>query len=70
MQAIDSYYKLLPLKLIICSGGALNCPIVFRGPNGVAAPEWQLNTRSNYASWYAHCPGLQGDALHIPPADA
>ena len=40
------------------SGGQINCPIVFRGPNScprkVAAQHSQC-----FASWYAHCPGLK-----------
>jgi pyruvate dehydrogenase E1 component beta subunit len=40
------------------SGGQLGCPIVFRGPNGVASRVGAQHSQC-YASWYAHCPGLK-----------
>ncbi len=56
MQAIDQIIN-SAAKTFYMSGGTINCPIVFRGPNGapgkVAAQHSQC-----YASWYAHCPGL------------
>lgn len=56
MQAIDHIIN-SAAKTYYMSGGSINCPIVFRGPNGapgrVAAQHSQC-----YASWYAHCPGL------------
>ncbi|MDR0942221.1 MAG: pyruvate dehydrogenase complex E1 component subunit beta [Holosporales bacterium] len=57
MQAIDHIVN-SAAKTLYMSGGELNCPIVFRGPNGaprnVAAQHSQC-----FASWYAHCPGLK-----------
>jgi pyruvate dehydrogenase E1 component beta subunit len=57
MQAIDHLIN-SAAKTLYMSGGAINCPIVFRGPNGapgsVAAQHSQC-----FASWYAHCPGLK-----------
>jgi pyruvate dehydrogenase E1 component beta subunit len=40
------------------SGGQMSCPIVFRGPNGIAARVAAQHSQC-YASWYAHCPGLK-----------
>jgi pyruvate dehydrogenase E1 component beta subunit len=40
------------------SGGQMGCPIVFRGPNG-AASRVAAQHSQDYASWYAHCPGLK-----------
>lgn len=57
MQAIDHIIN-SAAKTLYMSGGQLGCPIVFRGPNGapgrVAAQHSQ-----DYASWYAHIPGLK-----------
>jgi pyruvate dehydrogenase E1 component beta subunit len=57
MQAIDHLVN-SAAKTLYMSGGSINCPIVFRGPNGapgsVAAQHSQC-----FASWYAHCPGLK-----------
>ncbi|MDR2458980.1 MAG: hypothetical protein LBD43_02720 [Holosporales bacterium] len=57
MQAIDHIVN-SAAKTLYMSGGEINCPIVFRGPNGaprnVAAQHLQC-----FASWYAHCPGLK-----------
>jgi pyruvate dehydrogenase E1 component beta subunit len=39
------------------SGGQMRCPVVFRGPNGAAARVAAQHSQ-NYASWYAHVPGL------------
>ena len=36
----------------------MGCPIVFRGPNGVASRVAAQHSQC-YASWYAHCPGLK-----------
>lgn len=63
MQAIDNI--VIAAKTLYMSGGLINVPIVFRGPNGtgiqVAAQHSQC-----YASWYAHVPGL----IVIAPYDA
>ncbi|MGB0382841.1 MAG: pyruvate dehydrogenase complex E1 component subunit beta, partial [Alphaproteobacteria bacterium] len=40
------------------SGGAIRCPIVFRGPNGAAARVAAQHSQ-DYAAWYAHLPGLK-----------
>jgi pyruvate dehydrogenase E1 component beta subunit len=40
------------------SGGQMQCPIVFRGPNGIAARVAAQHSQC-YASWYAHVPGLK-----------
>jgi len=40
------------------SGGQMYCPIVFRGPNGIASRVAAQHSQC-YASWYAHCPGLK-----------
>ncbi|MDR3031052.1 MAG: pyruvate dehydrogenase complex E1 component subunit beta [Holosporales bacterium] len=57
MQAIDHIIN-SAAKILYMSGGQINCPIVFRGPNSapgkVAAQHSQC-----FASWYAHCPGLK-----------
>lgn len=36
----------------------LNCPIVFRGPNGAAAGVAAQHSQ-DFTVWYAHCPGLK-----------
>jgi pyruvate dehydrogenase E1 component beta subunit len=40
------------------SGGQMSCPIVFRGPNGIASRVAAQHSQC-YASWYAHVPGLK-----------
>ncbi|MFW2587541.1 pyruvate dehydrogenase complex E1 component subunit beta [Sagittula sp. SSi028] len=40
------------------SGGALNCPIVFRGPHGTA-PRVGAQHSQDFAAWFAHIPGLK-----------
>jgi len=57
MQAIDHIIN-SAAKTLYMSGGQLNCPIVFRGPNGAAARVAAQHSQC-YASWYAHCPGLR-----------
>jgi pyruvate dehydrogenase E1 component beta subunit len=57
MQAIDHIVN-SAAKTLYMSGGSINCPIVFRGPNG--APRGVAAQHSQcFASWYAHCPGLK-----------
>jgi pyruvate dehydrogenase E1 component beta subunit len=62
MQAVDHIIN-SAAKTKFMSGGQINCPIVFRGPNGapgsVAAQHSQC-----FASWYAHCPGLRVVSPH------
>jgi len=57
MQAIDHIIN-SAAKTLYMSGGQINCPIVFRGPNGAAARVAAQHSQC-YASWYAHCPGLK-----------
>ncbi len=57
MQAIDQIINSAG-KTHYMSGGQMTCPIVFRGPNGVAARVAAQHSQC-YASWYAHCPGLK-----------
>ena len=40
------------------SGGQINCPIVFRGPNGAASQVGAQHSQ-DFTSWYSHCPGLK-----------
>jgi len=56
MQAIDQIIN-SAAKTRYMSGGQITCPIVFRGPNGVAARVAAQHSQ-DYASWYAHIPGL------------
>ncbi len=57
MQAIDQIIN-SAAKTLYMSGGQLGCPIVFRGPNGAAARVGAQHSQ-DYASWYAHVPGLK-----------
>jgi pyruvate dehydrogenase E1 component beta subunit len=57
MQAIDHIINSAG-KTLYMSGGQQPCPIVFRGPNGPAARVGAQHSQ-DYASWYAHCPGLK-----------
>ncbi len=57
MQAIDQIVNSAS-KTRYMSGGQMSCPIVFRGPNGIAARVAAQHSQC-YASWYAHCPGLK-----------
>jgi pyruvate dehydrogenase E1 component beta subunit len=57
MQAIDQIIN-SAAKTRYMSGGQMGCPIVFRGPNGIAARVAAQHSQC-YASWYAHCPGLK-----------
>jgi len=57
MQAMDQIVNSAS-KTRYMSGGQMSCPIVFRGPNGVAARVAAQHSQC-YASWYAHCPGLK-----------
>ena len=57
MQAIDHIINSAS-KTLYMSGGQMGCPIVFRGPNGVASRVGAQHSQC-YASWYAHCPGLK-----------
>jgi pyruvate dehydrogenase E1 component beta subunit len=57
MQAIDHIIN-SAAKTLYMAGGQLGCPIVFRGPNGAAARVGAQHSQ-DYASWYAHIPGLK-----------
>ena len=57
MQGIDHIIN-SAAKTLYMSGGQMGCPIVFRGPNG-AASRVAAQHSQDYASWYAHCPGLK-----------
>jgi len=57
MQAIDQIIN-SAAKTHYMSAGRVNVPIVFRGPNGFAKGVAAQHTQ-NYASWFAHCPGLK-----------
>ncbi len=57
MQAIDQIIN-SAAKTHYMSGGQITCPIVFRGPNGAASRVGAQHSQ-DYASWYAHCPGLK-----------
>jgi len=64
MQAIDHIIN-SAAKTRYMSGGLVQCPIVFRGPNGAASRVGAQHSQ-NYASWYANVPGLKV----IAPYDA
>lgn len=64
MQAIDHIIN-SAAKTRYMSGGQVECPIVFRGPNGAASRVGAQHSQ-NYASWYSHVPGL----IVIAPYDA
>ncbi|MCW5696592.1 MAG: pyruvate dehydrogenase complex E1 component subunit beta [Bauldia sp.] len=57
MQAMDQIIN-SAAKTLYMSGGQMGCPIVFRGPNGAAARVAAQHSQ-DYASWYAHIPGLK-----------
>ncbi len=57
MQAMDQLIN-SAAKTRYMSGGQMACPIVFRGPNGIAARVAAQHSQC-YASWYAHVPGLK-----------
>src|SRR5579884_958093 len=57
MQAMDQLIN-SAAKTRYMSGGQMSCPIVFRGPNGIASRVAAQHSQC-YASWYAHVPGLK-----------
>lgn len=57
MQAIDHIVNSAG-KTLYMAGGQLGCPIVFRGPNGAATRVGAQHSQ-DFASWYAHVPGLK-----------
>ncbi|GHF28321.1 pyruvate dehydrogenase complex E1 component subunit beta [Kordiimonas sediminis] len=64
MQAIDHIIN-SAAKTRYMSGGLVECPIVFRGPNGAASRVGAQHSQ-NYSAWYASVPGL----IVIAPYDA
>jgi pyruvate dehydrogenase E1 component beta subunit len=50
--------SLLSPQLTSLASHQLNCPIVFRGPNGMSAGVAAQHSQC-FASWYASCPGLK-----------
>jgi Transketolase, pyrimidine binding domain len=63
MQAIDQIIN-SAAKTLYMSAGTINCPIVFRGPNGAAAGVAAQHSQC-FAAWYSHVPGLK---VGRPPA--
>ncbi len=57
MQAIDHIIN-SAAKTLYMSGGQMGSQIVFRGANGAAARVGAQHSQ-DYASWYAHVPGLK-----------
>ena len=57
MQAMDQIVN-SAAKSLYMSGGQISAPMVFRGPNGAAARVAAQHSQ-NYASWFAHVPGLK-----------
>ncbi len=57
MQGIDQVVN-SAAKTLYMSGGLVNVPIVFRGPNGAAAGVAAQHSQ-DFSSWYAHVPGLK-----------
>ena len=64
MQAIDQIVN-SAAKTLYMSGGQINCPIVFRGPNGAAAQVAAQHSQ-DFSSWYSHIPGLKVIAPSTP----
>jgi pyruvate dehydrogenase E1 component beta subunit len=57
MQAMDQIIN-SAAKTRYMSGGRMDCPVVFRGPNGAAARVGAQHSQ-DYAAWYLHIPGLK-----------
>lgn len=57
MQAMDQIVN-SAAKTLYMSGGQMDVPIVFRGPNGAASRVGAQHSQC-YASWYGHVPGLK-----------
>ncbi|KAL3692903.1 hypothetical protein R1sor_006554 [Riccia sorocarpa] len=57
MQAIDHIIN-SAAKTHYMSGGKIEVPIVFRGPNGAAAGVAAQHSQC-FAAWYGQCPGLK-----------
>ena len=57
LQAIDHVVN-SAAKTLYMSGGQMGCPIVFRGPNGVASRVGAQHSQC-FAAWYGSVPGLK-----------
>ncbi len=57
MQAMDQIIN-SAAKTRYMFGGQMDCPMVFRGPNGAAARVAAQHSQ-DYAAWYSHIPGLK-----------
>ena len=57
MQAIDHIIN-SAAKTFYMSGGKINIPIVFRGPNGIASRVAAQHSQ-DYSAWFSHIPGLK-----------
>ncbi|KAI6183544.1 Pyruvate dehydrogenase E1 component subunit beta [Aphelenchoides bicaudatus] len=57
MQSIDHILN-SAAKTFFMSSGRVKVPIVFRGPNGLAAGVAAQHSQ-DYSAWYAHCPALK-----------
>jgi pyruvate dehydrogenase E1 component beta subunit len=57
MQAFDHIVN-SAAKTLYMSGGALSCPIVFRGPSGARARVGAQHAQ-DFSAWFAHVPGLK-----------
>lgn len=57
MQAVDHMVN-SAAKTLYMSGGAINCPMVFRGPNGAAQGVGAQHSQC-FGAWYSHVPGLK-----------
>ena len=64
MQAIDQIIN-SAAKSLYMSGGEINVPIVFRGPNGAAARVGAQHSQC-FISWFSHIPGL----IVVAPSNA
>jgi len=62
MQAIDQVVNSAG-KLRYMSGGTINVPITFRGPNGAAKAVGAQHSQ-DFSSWYSQCPGLKVTAVY------
>ena len=64
MQAIDQIIN-SAAKTLYMSGGEINVPIVFRGPNGAASRVGAQHSQC-FISWFSHIPGL----IVVAPSNA
>ena len=64
LQAIDQIVN-SAAKTLYMSGGEINVPVVFRGPNGAAARVAAQHSQC-FISWFSHIPGL----IVVAPSNA